>query len=69
MSANSDPSQANLKAKEAGPLNNLCYCVPEFSNLDIAHLPDTDDLLKELAAKLDYSGFSRAEINGRQLAQ
>ena len=32
---------------------NLCYCVPEFSNLDMAGLPDASDLLKELYDKLD----------------
>lgn len=27
---------------------NLCYCVPEFNNLDIAGLPDTNELLSAL---------------------
>jgi len=27
---------------------NLCYCVPEFNNLDIAGLPDTTELLSAL---------------------
>jgi len=32
---------------------NLCYCVPEFSNLDVAGLPDVDELLAALHAKFD----------------
>ena len=27
---------------------NLCYCVPEFNNLDVAGLPDTNELLSAL---------------------
>lgn len=47
--------QVRNKARESQLSANLCYCVPEFSNLDIADLPDTNELMKELAAKLDYS--------------
>ena len=41
---------------------NLCYCVPEFSNLDIVHLPETNDLLRELAAKLDFASYTNHKV-------
>ena len=50
---------------------NLCYCVPEFSNLDLADLPDTNELLKELAAKLDYAGCRDIQMHdsGKEIVQ
>ena len=36
----------------------LCYCVPEFNNLDVSQLPEADDLLQQLAAKLDCPMYS-----------
>ena len=66
MSAHTDPFQTNFKVKETELSNNLCYCVPEFSNLDMAHLPETSDLLRELANKLDNSGYTRLRTIERE---
>ena len=60
--AHTGPSQTHLKVKENTVSTNLCYCVPEFSNLDIAHLPETNDLLRELAAKLDCASYTNLKV-------
>lgn len=52
-SANTVPSQTAQKDKIKQNSANLCYCVPEFSNLDLSVLPDTNDLLSVLQEKLD----------------
>ena len=46
--------QKKEKAAELGE-TNLCYCVPEFSNLDLSGLPDTSEILEALQAKLEGS--------------